>query len=247
MIILKKEISKPTEQFVLMCYEHITGHIEYGVLSKELAVDRFGLANIIGDGRYQIALRSDLPKEAFETNLCHELYHLVQVSNGFPMIFPKLNGQEHKSLITSINSLVLDLNVYNALKEKSIDNTYFTKKRYQQARSEFINANPKDYLDLPAEDVFKVSLLLFGLDDVPYNEITCLIENANKRLLEEALQVKEIIETHGFSNPLECFNSFGYILSHYKFWSLFKIKIGAGEVKTKRQFEDYTIKYQQNQ
>ena len=75
---------------------------------------------VVDSGNYKIALRDDLPSSAFETNLCHELYHIVQDNIGFPQIWPKNNNEkDFKALSTFVSSLVRDLKWFTRAPNKT--------------------------------------------------------------------------------------------------------------------------------
>lgn len=86
---------------------------------------------------YYIWLDDELPDDAFEINLIHELLHLTQMHRDLPDARAiNDNALGENDFACSINSAILDLEVENKLKEVySFDTRDFSQKRLEQIQN----------------------------------------------------------------------------------------------------------------
>ena len=125
MRILSKTLSERTEQIVCDVTKSVSRPIQYFdiELRPNSTYGAFGSVDTHpGDGIYKIWISQSLSSAEFETNLLHELRHIVQVESGYSEVYNKDTPEFHsrdrdfvQEVGAHLSSLVLDIEVNNWL------------------------------------------------------------------------------------------------------------------------------------
>lgn len=137
MKILSREISEQTEKIVAEIETSAHLKIAYHAIkerpnqSDQVAgsVDTSG-----ADGLYHVYLDKRLPQEAFETDVLHELKHILQAENGVSMVYNKPSSAYFsrdrdfiKEVGSHLASVVLDIDVNRWLEQLGYQYSFFAR------------------------------------------------------------------------------------------------------------------------
>lgn len=136
MQILKKEISPKTATLVSQIEQSVHSPVHYFDVSTRpnMKDSVFGTVDVHpNDGIYKVWLQSALPQEPFETDLLHELRHIVQVEFGCSEVYNKDSAEFHgrnRALVQNIgahlSSVILDAEVNSWLTHVGYSQDYFS-------------------------------------------------------------------------------------------------------------------------
>jgi hypothetical protein len=78
------------------------------------------------DTHFIIRLNNSLPPDACDANFCHELFHAVQISRGFPHFeHSTVISEPERSFLSFIRSTVFDMSVNDTLRAEHLNSSYF--------------------------------------------------------------------------------------------------------------------------
>lgn len=144
MEILSHTVSYKAEILINELISNFKNDVSFHDIS-EINQTGFGACNLTN---YIVYLRTDLYGEPFETNVLHELYHLCQYEEGFPVTSTLFNcitrndKNYFSGLGSAITSSLYDLDVYRRLMLNKYDSSYFHKSRYKRLKAELSSAAP---------------------------------------------------------------------------------------------------------
>lgn len=145
MKILSKKISEKTERIVSSIETSVRLPICYYEISARpnTFYNTFGTVDTHpSDGVYKIWLSKKLPQDVYETDLLHELYHIIQVESGYSEICNKNTAEFHSKDCAFIqevgahfSSVVLDIGVNIWLERNGYSQEYFFRTNYDSLMS----------------------------------------------------------------------------------------------------------------
>lgn len=107
---------------------------------------RYGALDFSHNDAYYVYLSTDLHSEPFEVNMLHELHHIQQIEQGFPTVnsnnperFNSQNKSYYRLIGAHLQSVVLDLDVWNWLTQREMNIRFFTKNYIKEAKNTLIN------------------------------------------------------------------------------------------------------------
>ena len=257
MKILEINISKKTESVILEMTSTFSETIEYhniDEISKQIGYRPLGAVQPTPiENKYSLWLATDLPPEIFETNLLHELRHIVQARNGFPMIYNKI-GNSHfaadetffKEVGTSIQSSVLDLEVISWLHSLGYSSECFT---YTD------NIDPVRLLSQVSEasltDKYNLSnatLILYTahMRAEQSEQARCIdMFSSFPTILEHFNKLVSLVNFDTVGTPENALMSMGHIIDLFDLWSMYYIstEFQTIKIKTKKQFASFASQH----
>ena len=121
MKILSRTISEKTARIVSSIEKSVHSPVSYRDISERpnQSYQTFGTVDTHpSDGTYKVWLSKELPQEIFETNLLHELRHIIQIESGYSEVYNKntteFNSQDRcfiQEVGAHLSSVVLDIDV----------------------------------------------------------------------------------------------------------------------------------------
>lgn len=220
--ILNKTLSVKTSELI----ESITSNFKKEVIFKPielLNIGGYGAADYWSENCYTIYLKEDLPKEAFETNILHELFHIQQLEEGYPSIRNiTSNGYpdtEYTSFIGRIiQATILDLDVELRLNSHGYNSAFFVNRRYKTLKS--INSKKIHFNDRFEKEPFDIQFILFNLLSKQSQKdfIIPYLNNQFPGLVDNALELSDKISEIGYNTPEKCTKCFTIIFDFYNLW-----------------------------
>lgn len=196
------------------------------------------------DGKYRIWLDADLPKEAFEADILHELHHITQTESGFPNVFNKgsedfRNNQSFiKDLGTHIGSVILDIDVNHWLSENGYSYSFFTLSNYQvmlhnQQKFPLLN-DPLNFAEL-CLGIVHASLYVDDQDaealSQHYSQYPGVKETVSKIR-------KELLSISHFSPQTATF-AMGFIIDTLNLWKWFFVGVHPTYIRTRKEYDAF--------
>ncbi|TFE30844.1 hypothetical protein [Cohnella luojiensis] len=221
MEILGRKISGKTERIINEIYSNLKKPVEFRSIE---AGNAFG-SIIDNTDTFIVHLSLRLNGDVFETNLLHELFHGIQMTNSYPEIGNIVNDQFVAMLCSSLSSLVLDLEVQERLTEHGYDSSYFFNYR-NRVLKELANKNFAPIInDELNQKYVSTNLALFFLtaSETQSKFIKHLYQNAPINTLNGALKIVDAIKKIGYDSPAKCFNCFMGVLDTLDIWNFYGI------------------------
>lgn len=197
----------------------------------DINIGGFGAADYWANGCYTIYLKTDLPKEAFETNLLHELFHIQQMEEGYPNLRNYSNSKDIEQEYIDdfgrrLQVCILDIDVERRLNLNGYYSSYFIKQRYKTIKT--INKNKYSFDDNFDRQHFTIQFALFvSLASNSQKEFAIPYINSQfPGLTDDAVEISKKILDIGFDNPLRCIKCFSFLLNHFDIWKYHIIQIG---------------------
>lgn len=139
MDILGKTVSEKTAAEINRLIEHIQHKVDFVPLPLDNPFG-WGQADWYTSPNWTVRIVTELPQAYFEANLLHELYHLCQVAEGFPLTStkdqPDISIPQQKLIDRAggaLTSVILDLDVCDRIVLFGLDSDYFFDDRYKKA------------------------------------------------------------------------------------------------------------------
>lgn len=196
------------------------------------AVDWFSNQN-----KYIIYLRTDLPNKEFEINLFHELFHIQQIEEGYPIILSPNHDKYTPRFAQTLQALVLDIDVEYRLNRYKYHSTYFLNKRYDVAKK--VNYASNDFKNKEDEEfiIIQLALLLHLIENPKRNKLISIVKNKNTKLMKKC----EAILSHicKIDNKSSCFLAFASIINDLDTWEVHQIEYEGIVFSTYHQCIDY--------
>ncbi len=244
MNILNNEITEHTTGIIEKLASSFRKNVTYIPLSKDAC--EFGAADYYSnESLYIIYLSTKITGNVFETNLLHELFHIVQIESNFPVILTKTN-QIYSSdkaffddLARRIQSSVLDLEVNNQLLNHGYNSNYFVQERFYSLKN--ILNNTYNFEDKYNHAHFSIQFILFLLlaSQEQINFITPLLDMRFKNVTKKAIEMSSQIYQIGFNTPIQVAKCFEYTLTELNLWDICCLNYNNVVLKTKTSFSSY--------
>lgn len=247
MRILNKKISGKTISIINTLTTKFKKPVHYLPLSPKIG--GFGAADYFSDPRnYLIYLSTTLDGEAFETNILHELFHIVQIESGFPV-----TGTQNNFITASdpaffddlgrrIQVTILDLDVNSNLVLNGYSSDYFINSRFESLKSILgAHYNFTDKYNL-AHFIVQFILFLQLASKEQINYICPLLDAKYNNITHKAKEISNDISSIGFNTPLTVAKCFCYLFTSLDLWDIQLFIYNNTPFKTRVSFEEFINK-----
>ena len=170
-----------------------------------------------------IRLRSTLADEskpAHDSNFCHELYHAVQVSKGFPSYTTQNDIPDYfRVFLSTLRSVLLDMDVNDILAKEGIDCFHSFNDRINFMWEQCGNGL-KEVQNRYDENTFALKLLLF-YSHTPHKkskQVKRNMERLNPYIARCVKDLEGIAGIYGYNTPDRAFCTLGHFLTHFDLW-----------------------------
>lgn len=220
--ILGREISEKTATEI----ERISNYIQRSVVFQELPENNphgFGFANWFAEPNRIVSSITNLPQPFFEANLLHEMYHLCQYHEGFPMtqtkIQPLLTPKDQGFLDeigSASTSLVLDLDVCDRIKNFGLSSGYFFDVRYHQAMS--FHFDRLTFRDDQVSMILRIAGIILQNDPWQARNVIQHYQSKNKYITQSAQKLSAKLKKCDHNSPEGCFKCLTVMYDYLKIW-----------------------------
>lgn len=220
--ILGRDISKKTALEI----ERILNYIQHPVVFQELPEYNphgFGCANWFAEPNRIVSSVTNLPQPAFEANLLHELYHLCQYHDGFPMTRTKIQpwlSQNDQNFLNGIGaaaaSLILDLDVCDRIKNFGLSSGYFFDTRYHQAMS--FHFDQLTHRDDKVSMILHIAGLILQNDQWQARNVIQHYQAKNKYITQKANGLAKKLKKCDHNSPEGCFKCLTVMFDYLGIW-----------------------------
>lgn len=220
--ILGRDISEKTAVEI----ERICNYIQHPVVFNELPENNpygFGRADWFAEPNWIVFSITNLPQPFFEANLLHELYHLCQYYEGFPMtqtkVQPRLSPKDQGFLdrIGSASaSLVLDLDVCDRIKKFGLSSGYFFDIRYHQVMS--FHFDRLTYRDDQVSMILRIAGIILQNDPWQARNVIQHYHSKNKYITQRAQKLASRIKRYDHNSPKGCIKCLTVMYDYLKIW-----------------------------
>lgn len=172
---------------------------------------------------YMIYIKNNSSEDTF----LHEFFHCVQHETGFPSLIYTV--QQYEDLSTSVNSLILDLDIMERLENygytkhlKSIKKAVKMSTKLLRFIQQF---NDKEELT-NLYDIIGLAGFMLNSDikNIKNSELSVLIKNTRPEALKYYSVFSECIKLYPYNTPDGVNNIFHYLLENLEFSSFMKIQ-----------------------
>ena len=195
---------------------------------------------------YEVYVSSLLEGEAFETNIICELLHIKEAENGFPTsgiknsetVLKEKNVAFFQYLNHSLQSAVLDINVFSQLVNMGYDTSFFTNHKLKLIKEVSPEINMEDKYNQAS---FALQFILFALTakNEEYEEAKNFLNSIFNGYADEIVPMIEDIKKIGYDTPYKAAQIMAYITDKYSLWDVFYIQLGNDKIRTKGTYRKY--------
>lgn len=220
--ILGKKISEKTVAEI----ERIIDYIQHPVTFQEIPEENshgFGYSNWFAEPIKIVASITHLPQNAFEANLLHELYHLCQHYENFPMTSTKRqtnisrNDEDFLNRIGSMSaSLILDLDVCDRIENFGLSSGYFFDVRYRQAMSYHFDQLTRR--DDQVSMILRVTGIILQCSKRQAQEVCQHYQGKNKYIVRKASSLAKKVMGLDHNSPEGCFKCLTVMYDYLNIW-----------------------------
>lgn len=149
-----------------------------------------------------VRLCTDLSKRHFEQHAAHELLHALQLVEGWPRIRSRLPDQSAVvELGEMLQSIVLDLNVEDRLKQLPFESTWFADAQYRNLKKALMGNIPLSG-SLPwCKGPMMCAYASLTQPPKRWNRLRELHLKRAPHILEKGEELIAIMRKHGWNNP----------------------------------------------
>lgn len=244
--ILGKTLSPKTSEIVYSMESGFRLPVKYYFASERAnksdsifgSVDAYGV-----DGVYKVWLRTDIPDKLFETNLLHELSHITQAEEGYPIVcnknsadFRSSNRDFIEELGAHLGSAVLDIDVQKRLLVCGYENREFA----EQNAAGLIAASDYDYNQLndPLNYAMLVVSLLMtaALVGAATRDALYIAYGRYPLAISDARLLYGEIQQVGTDTPEKAAAALGAIIDRLSLWSHYFIFLSGRRIRTSGEY-----------
>lgn len=193
------------------------------------------------DTHFIVRVKTDLPPAAHDANICHELFHAVQMSRGFPsFVSVRPLSYVEEDFFSNLSAMVLDMSVNDVLRDEGLDCSYFFNQRFKVMQS-LCDRN----FDKVTDDFYSIFLsvnltLFYTYTSVKKAaHIKSRVQSTLPVVSQNVAALQNIINTNGYKMPEQAFLSLGHTLNHFDLWSLKGIQYQGVLYKSRKRFEKF--------
>lgn len=212
----------------------------------ERGSDCYGALDFSSHDAYHIWLSTKLYGDVFEANMFHELHHIQQIEQGYPGVYnkevPVFQSEESlffEQLGRHLQSIILDLDVWNWVVKHGMQIRYFTKRYYQGAKATIrIHYDRLNDRFNFANYVCAFILFFSHATELQRNEI---LRDAqyNPDAVSFAASLSDEIRQIGYSDPLSTAKCMGLLLNKMDLWDTYSIGFNGVFLHTHEEFDSY--------
>ena len=248
--ILGRTISERTSEEI----ERILSYIQHPVIFKPLQNQNpygFGRSDYLSEPDWIVYSITDIPQPAFEANLLHELYHLCQVKEGFPLTSTKVlfNNKEEQTLINRVGgavaSTILDLDVCDRIGKFGLTSDYFFNIRYRQALAYHV----PERIDSRSVFVFtavRLAGIILQNNRWQSNEVIQHLQSENIRLVRKGKGLASTIKRIGHDSPEKCFRCLIASYDYLDIWNWQEINFQGFFIQSSEQAKTFLSHFRQD-
>lgn len=173
---------------------------------------------------YEIGVRTNINNPDFETNLCHELYHAYQISQGFPIVFGI--SPDTSKFCENLRSTILDLSDNMILKSRGFSYDAVVRTRLKQCKHLCATAF-REIKDQFSKDLLVIDLILDLSDftDIQKNNILDSVRTFLPDVYQKYTEYHNVIfDLYDFNTAEGCLDIFAYVFDDIGLWPAAVIK-----------------------
>ena len=163
---------------------------------------------------------ADESMSAHDANFCHELYHAVQVSKGFPCYTTQNDISDYFiDFLSALRTVLLDMDVNDMLAKENIDCSRFFNDRIGYMWGQ-CDKGLNEIQNRYDENTFALKLLLF-YSHTPHKKLKQVkrkMERLNPYIVRCVKDLEGIVGAYGYSTPEKSFCTLGHFLTYFDLW-----------------------------
>lgn len=203
---------------------------------------RYGALDFSHNDAYYVYLSTDLHSEPFEVNMLHELHHIQQIEQGFPTVnsnnperFNSQNKSYYRLIGAHLQSVVLDLDVWNWLTQREMNIRFFTKNYIKEAKKYTNQQISLSNRFATAKYVCEMLLPFSHATDLQRNTI---LKEAKFNLdaLQHANRLSQQIKNIGYDTPIKAAHCMALLLDEFNIWDTYCISYGNHAYRSSVKF-----------
>lgn len=245
--ILGRTLSEKTSEEIT----RILGYIQHSVVFKPLHRQNpygFGRVDYFSGPDWVVYSVVDIPQPAFEANLLHELYHLCQIIEGFPLTSTKtlFSRQEEQALINNAGgaatSIILDLDVCDRIEKFGLNSDYFFDTRYHQALTSPVpeKINTRDAFVFTT---VRLAGIILQNSRWQSNKVIQRYQSKNIQLVRKSHGLASRIKKCGHSTPEECFRCLVASYDYLDIWNWQEINFQGFLIQSSEQAKSFLSRF----
>lgn len=245
MHILNHALSPLAEDLLVQIEEASSKEIYFHTI-EELGISgqsSYGALDFSRSDSYHVYLSTQLTGEPFEANMLHELRHIMQIELGFPTVCNKdvacFKGSERpffEEIGRHLQSVILDIEVWNWLTQQGLDIHFFTKKFYKGV----IPIVQDNYTKL--SDKFNlanyVCQMVMAFSNVTELKRTSILKETkfNIDAVQQSDHLSQTIKQIGCSTPAQAAQCMALLLDELDIWDTYCIRYNNSVYDTSESF-----------
>ena len=161
--------------------------------------------------------------EIFEANIAHELSHILQLEEKFPLTVRPYEDPWVHRFGSELASLILDQDVIERMKTNSFDSSFFNKQKYmmmkekaysENSKSKPENINPKFMLEIS----LRLAYCCFILSTEKMNFLKGQWGKYSQESVDNASELHNIILKNNYDTPEKALKSMIEVNSYLSTW-----------------------------
>ncbi len=189
--------------------------------------------------RYLLGLRTNVGNDIIEANYCHELYHLYQLSAGFPTA--EGSTPDTLKFCENLRSTILDLSTNDALKEAGISYSPIVSLRYRQMKR-LCDTSFREISNQFAKDLLTIDMILDLSDftNVQRQRILCCVEESLPDVYSKYQEYCNVIyDKFDYHTPEGCLHIFAYVFDDIGLWKYASILYKGNKFMFRPRYERF--------
>lgn len=256
MKILSRNVSEKTEKIVSSIEASVHFPIHYQEISARpnQSYASFGTVNPHPvEGAYNVWLSTQLPQDVFETDLLHELRHIVQVESGYSEVYNKETNEFHskdrafiQEVGAHISSVVLDIDVDIWLNNNGYTQEYFFRTNYDN----FLSACNYKYTLL--NDPLNFANLCHALLQISVHcddkaaQILFNAYSAYPDVIKTVSELRNSLRPMKIDNPIASSLAHCLVIDTLQLWKYYYISSSCAKIRTNGEYCSFLALHSQD-
>ncbi len=251
MDVLGKTVSERTETEIVRILRYLPRPVIFQPLQEDNS-HGFGCADFTASPNWIVYSVTYLPQESFEANVLHELYHLCQITEGFPTTSTKqqLQLDEHDQnflnrLGRTISSVILDLDVCDRISGFGLSSEYFFNARYKRLMSYELTEKITR-----RDSKVSMSIILAGIvlqnQRWQANEVFRRFQSTNPQVVQRAKKLASRIKKCEYNTPEGCFRCLATVYDYLDIWDWQQIHYQGLTFDSSEEVDKFLSRYHQD-
>ena len=213
-------------------------------------INSYGAVDTFSPGPYKVWLKEDLPFSAFEANMFHELHHIWQIENAFPAVenkptdlFQSSDMLFFEEVGSHIQSVILDIDVYNWLNANGYSSKFFINERYEgfiQNKDLEYNMLHDKYNFANLVSAFTLFFVFASPDQISHFK-TAYIKYPS--VLSTSEELAKVIDSINPVNPQSSALGMCLLIDRLNLWDTYYVRINDQKIRTAKQFKSFESAY----